>query len=241
MENDINSKRLNIVLEEYKVLKKEIIAHDNRSIQIISLFLAIYSVGFGYAIQQSKTENLFFFIGDVFLFLPLVTFPLLIFYARDQIGLAVKSRYIEKEIENKKIPDIIKKIKESSQDDLTEQWRCPEFQSYWNKVEFIKDESARGKILKNSLFFKGLQLSLIPIILVSLSAMPIIFMALGELDGYKLITIFPPLVYVAVPIFYAFLLFLTGLKFKYVIDALEFDASEKDKKAKEVPTNISKY
>ncbi len=240
MENDINSKKLNLVLEEYKMLKKEIIAHDNRSIQIISLFLAIYSVGFGYAIQQSKTEDVFYFIGDVFLFLPLVTFPLLLFYARDQIGLAVKSRYIEKEIENKKIPNIIDKINENSTVNSTEQWRCLRFQNYWNKAEFIKDESARKKILGNSLFFKSLQLSLIPIILVLLSALPLAFMMLGGLDGYKLIIIFPPLVYVIVPIFYAFLLFLTTPKFKYVMDALKFNMSEKDKKVKEVPANITK-
>ena len=231
MKDDVNSKKLDLVLEEYKILKKEIVAHDNRSIQIISLFLAIYSVGFGYAIQQSKTENLFFFIGDVFLFLPLVTFPLLLFYARDQVGLAAKSKYVEKEIENKKIPAIIKKIDKNSPVDLTGRWNYLEFQNYWNKIKFIENKNARGKILKSSLFFKGLQLSLIPIILVLLSALPLAFMVLGGLDGYKLIIIFPSLIYVIVPIFYAFLLSLTVPKFKYVMDALKFDAPEENEKS----------
>ena len=116
MENNIpdtdKQHKLDIILKEYETLRNEIIANGNRNIQIICLLLTIYSVGLGYAIQNK--------IGDIFLLLPLVTFPLLIFYIRDQISLGAIGKYIEKEIEKKKIPSIIKKTVGNSSINLME-------------------------------------------------------------------------------------------------------------------------
>ena len=115
--------KLEVVLTEYRELRNELLDKFRFHIQIFSIYLSVLLIFFGLIFVHK--------IYDIVLILPLFAFTLFLRFLHEQLAIHKICNYIEKEIENWKIPLLIGKIENHEETKISYKKLWMAYQNYW--------------------------------------------------------------------------------------------------------------
>ena len=149
MDNEMD--KLNVVLTEYKALRDEIIDNFRLHLQIYSIYTSALLIFYGLIFIHK--------IYDLILVIPIFSLSLFFRILWEQIIIRKIEKYIRYEIEKKKIPMIIGRIKEDHEHGYANLWMG--WQHFWKEIK-------HPKYYKYSLFTLFLIVSVLPAVLYSI-------------------------------------------------------------------------
>ena len=113
---------LQVVLTEYSALRNELLQKFEHHIRLFYITIIVFMAVVGYLLTQKAY--------DVLMCIPIFIIPLVCRYIWEQSAIGVISRYIEKEIEQKKIPELIG-YRSNTSKNYEKYWMG--YQHYWVK------------------------------------------------------------------------------------------------------------